>query len=82
LLTGSAYYGRIAPPTTMEIVISELQSNEVDFLLIWTEKNPENSPDLYRELAERFPDSTRGQIRELSALDVRGLTSRPATERQ
>jgi len=79
LLTGSSYYGRIAPPATMETVLSELESCQIDFLLIWAEKNPENSRDLYGELAARFPDAIGGEAPELSALDVRSLTTRPAS---
>jgi len=77
-LNGSSYYGRIGLPATIETVSSELQSHEIDFLLIWTEKYPRQVPNLYRELAERFPDATRGEMPELTALDVRGITTRPA----
>jgi hypothetical protein len=78
--TESAYYGRIAPPATMDQVLSELQSHQIDFLLVWAEKNPESS-SFHEELARRFPDATGGALQELAALDVRGLSRQTATGR-
>jgi hypothetical protein len=70
--TESAYYGRIAPPVTIEQVLAELQAHEIDFLLVWAEKNPEASA-FYQDLTRRFPDATQGSVPDVAALDVRSL---------
>jgi hypothetical protein len=72
--TGSVYYGRIAPPPTIELILAELQSHQIDFLLIWAEQLPAESAPLRRDLAERFPDALHGGLKEVAALDVRSLS--------
>jgi hypothetical protein len=74
--TGSSYYGRLAPPPTIEPLVTELHLYQIDFLLIWAEEYAHESDVLRRELAKRFPDALRGELKEVSALDVRSLGSR------